>query len=93
MIGSSESEPSLPEWYPLANASSAEVDQWLTAKVPPFAGMRQALPWLNTDDALNCWLEGLRFARANGAGAYLNDAFPSLSAIPLPPRRAAGSRL
>lgn len=80
----------LPDWYPLANASDAQIDRWLTAEKPPYEEMRGALPWLDQPYQFNAWIEGLRDARERVDCEQIADAFPAIGLIPLPPRRLAG---
>jgi len=54
--------PKLPDHYPVANASWEEKLSWLDASPPPFDRMREALPWLETDEQLGWWIEGMRDA-------------------------------
>ena len=81
----------LPDWYPLANAPEAEIEEWLTAEMPPVDEMREALPWLSEAFQFEAWIDGLRSARASAVrGDLLIKAFPRLAEIPLPPRRLEG---
>ena len=81
---------SLPDWYPLANATDEEVDVWLSAETPPYDEMREALPWLDKTYQFDAWIEGTRDTRDRLAGTnWLAEAFPSIAMIPLPPRLAA----
>jgi len=78
----------LPDWYPLANASDAQIDQWLAMEKPPHDEMREALPWLNQPYQFDAWITGMREARAQID--LLADVLSTERIIPLPPRRLAG---
>lgn len=81
----------LPAWYPLANATDAQIDSWLTAENLPYAEMRDALPWRHKPYHFDAWTVGLHEARnAIGDGTTISDILPGISLISLPPRRAAG---
>lgn len=55
----------LPDYYPIANASWEEKLSWLDAEQPPFDRMREAISWLDTEEQLGWWIEGLRDAIAH----------------------------
>jgi hypothetical protein len=55
----------LPDHYPLANAPDKEVLSWAYATEPPYGRIREAAPWLRTDEQVRWYLEGLREALAN----------------------------
>jgi hypothetical protein len=80
----------LPEWYPLANASDAQIDRWLAAEKPPYDEMRAALPWLDQPYQFDAWVVGIREARRRADLGGIADAFSATRLIPLPPRRLAG---
>ena len=52
----------LPDHYPLANAPGEEVLSWAYATEPPYRPIREAAPWLNTDEQIRWYVEGLREA-------------------------------
>jgi hypothetical protein len=79
----------LPEWYPLANATAAEIASWLAADAPDYAAMRQALPWLDREYQLDTWLGGVREVLASDKNTLSIRDLVGLASIPLPPRRAA----
>lgn len=60
---------SLPENYPIADASWEEKEAWLDAPIPPYGRVREAAPWLNTDMQVDWYLDGLRAAMANPEGS------------------------
>lgn len=81
----------LPAWYPLANASDEDIEDWLTAVQPPYEMMREALPWLSEVYQLDTWIAALRKARADcEVDGRIGALFSDTISIPLPPRRAAG---
>lgn len=80
----------LPDWYPLANASDAQINGWLIAEKPPYEEMREALPWLDQPHQCEAWIEGLRDARKRSDLGGIADAFPATGLIPWPSRRLAG---
>ena len=55
----------LPDRYPLASASREEVISWAYAAKPPFELVRQAAPWLKTNDQVRWYCEGIREALEN----------------------------
>lgn len=77
----------LPDWYPLANASDAQIDRWLSAKKPPYDEMRKARPWLDQPYQFDAWIAGIREARQGADLGGIADAFPAIRLIPRPPRR------
>jgi hypothetical protein len=77
----------LPDWYPLANATDQEIECWLSSENLPVADMKRALPWLTEQYQFQAWVDGLRAARAD---YQLSEVFPGIAAIPLPPRRIEG---
>lgn len=54
----------LPDHYPLANATRDEVLSWAAAAEPPYERIREAVPWLKTEDQIRAYREGLREALA-----------------------------
>lgn len=81
----------LPEWYPLANATDDQIDAWLAADQPPYAEMRDALPWLDQQYQFDAWIKGVRETKAQiPDGEWLATFLPGVALIPLPPRRIAG---
>jgi hypothetical protein len=52
----------LPDHYPIANAAWEEKMAWLDAETPPFERIREAAPWLNGDDSVRAYLDGMREA-------------------------------
>lgn len=76
----------LPDHYPLANASWAEKDTWLAAEVPPYDRIREAAPWLRTDEQIRWYLDGLREAQADPthAAAVAQLFGPALAQIKIP---------
>lgn len=80
----------LPDWYPLANASDAQIDRWVSAEKPPYDEMREALPWLDHPCQFDAWIAGFREARERTDLGGIADAFPAIQLIPLPPRGLAG---
>jgi hypothetical protein len=52
----------LPDHYPLANAPGEEALSWADLGEPPYARIREAAPWLRTDDQVRWYCEGLREA-------------------------------
>jgi hypothetical protein len=55
---------SLPTYYPVANASRAEKLAWLDADPLPFERIREAAPWLMSNDEVRYYLDGMRDAMA-----------------------------
>jgi hypothetical protein len=55
----------LPDHYPLANAPREEVLSWARTDEPPYARIREAVPWLRTDDQIRWYCDGLREALSN----------------------------
>lgn len=85
---------SLPDWYPLANATDEQIDAWLRLEQPPYEEMREALPWLSQLCEFDAWIASMRDLKANvERGTKLSSAFPKLASIPSPPRRLAGRNL
>lgn len=76
---------SLPAWYPLANATDAQITAWSRADRRPYDEMREALPWLKTEAQLDGWLDAVRDIDPATA-ARLAEFLPGLAKIPLPPR-------
>lgn len=50
----------LPEHYPFADASDAEVRFWVGAGRPAYPRIREAAPWLKSDAEVEAYLAGLR---------------------------------
>ena len=79
---------SLPDWYPFANARVDEIDGWLIAAHPPYEQMRDALPWLRSEDELGAWLAAAREAKVDLIDReQLLKLLPGIEKIPMPPRR------
>jgi hypothetical protein len=55
----------LPDRYPLANASREEVLSWAAGTEPPYERIREAVPWLKTEDQIRSYCEGLQEALAD----------------------------
>lgn len=85
-----ETSNPLPGWYPLANATEAQIESWLVVGRPPYAEMRQALPWLSSENEFDAWLTGWREARQRGGNPLLPAVFDNVTAIPMPPHRTSG---
>lgn len=81
----------LPGWYPLANATDAEIDSWLAAANPSYDEMRKALPWLDEPGQLDAWISGVREGRAASSDENrCARMFANIRAVPFPPLRLAG---
>jgi hypothetical protein len=65
----------LPDHYPLAKASDEEALSWADASEPHYRRIREAAPWLKTDDQVRSYCEGLREGLASpGLGSLFGLA-------------------
>ncbi len=49
----------LPDHYPFALASDADLLEWAHSSEPPFDKMHIAAPWLRREESIRAYLEGV----------------------------------